>query len=32
MYEWFANEMTGSNGLTLSDIDEIACKVIRGVY
>ena len=30
MYEWFANEMTGSNRLTLSDIDEIACKVIEG--
>ena len=32
MYEWFANEMTGSNGLTLSDMHEIACKVIGGGY
>ena len=32
MYEWFANEMTGSNGLTLSDMDEVACKVIGGGY
>lgn len=30
MYEQFANEMAGSNGLTLSDIDEIACRVIEG--
>lgn len=30
MYEQFANEVVGLNGLTLSDIDEIACKVIEG--
>lgn len=30
MYEQFANEVAGSNGLALSDIDEIACKVIEG--
>lgn len=32
MYEQFANEMAGSNGLTLSDIDEIACRVIVWWY
>ena len=30
MYEQFANEVAGLSGLTLSDMDEIACKVIGG--
>lgn len=32
MYEQFANEVACLSGLTLSDMDEIACKVIGGGY
>ena len=32
MYEQFANEVAGLSGLTLSDMNEIACKVIGGEY
>jgi hypothetical protein len=32
MYEQFANEVLGLSGLTLSYIDEVACKVIGGEH
>ena len=32
MYEQFENEVAGLSGLTLSDMDEITCKVIGGAY